>query len=170
MTSLADMSESIERAFLSTKDADYYQILGVDREATPTEIRVAYYRLAERLHPDLHHYWMTPDMGRKLTTLFSRVVESYKVLNDRSKRRQYDLALGSGVVRLDSSPKPKPARPIEYDVQNLTARKFFMLGRKALQDSDPKSAKISLQFALSLEPSNATIIRECKRADALISN
>ncbi len=162
----AEIAATIEDAFKAAQTANCYQILGVDSNATVADIRAAYYRLAARLHPDLHHYWMPDALARKLTSLFSTVVAAYRLLSDPSRRSEYDRNLRSGRKRLGTDSRAQ-TRPPEYDVDNPVARRFFLLGREALRDRDPKSAAISLRFALSLEPRNQTILRECERADAL---
>ena len=44
--------------------------------ASTEEIRDAYYKLASRLHPDVHGEGIDPDFRRRLTSVFSRVVET----------------------------------------------------------------------------------------------
>ena len=62
---------------------DYYEILGIDKNATPDQIQSAYRRLAKKYHPDLNH---DPDAPEK----FKEVTEAYEVLKDPQKRAQYD--------------------------------------------------------------------------------
>ncbi|HEX7544834.1 MAG TPA: DnaJ domain-containing protein, partial [Candidatus Limnocylindrales bacterium] len=64
---------------------DYYKTLGVDRKATPAEIKKAYRRLARELHPDRH-----PD-DKTAERRFKDVNEAQQVLTDPAKRQQYDL-------------------------------------------------------------------------------
>ena len=67
---------------------DYYKTLGVDRKATPAEIKKAYRRLARELHPDRNPGDKTAE--RK----FKDLNEANEVLADPQKRQQYDT-LGS---------------------------------------------------------------------------
>ena len=66
------------------KDTGYYDILGIQPEATPTEIKKAYRRKAMETHPDKHPD--DPDAQRK----FQDVGEAYQVLSDESLRKRYD--------------------------------------------------------------------------------
>jgi curved DNA-binding protein len=63
---------------------DYYKILGVDKNATPREIKSAYRKLARKLHPDLNPN--DKDAKRK----FQEVNEANEVLSDPEKRKKYD--------------------------------------------------------------------------------
>lgn len=62
---------------------DYYEALGVARDASQEEIKRAYRRLAKQYHPDLNK-----DGGS--TDKFKEVAEAYEVLSDPEKRAQYD--------------------------------------------------------------------------------
>ncbi len=64
---------------------DYYEILGLDRKATPEEIKRAYRRKAKELHPDKN-----PGNKSRAEEEFKRVAEAYEVLSDQEKRLQYD--------------------------------------------------------------------------------
>ncbi|MCC5875715.1 MAG: DnaJ domain-containing protein [Candidatus Sumerlaeia bacterium] len=73
---------------MSVKFRDYYEILGVKRNATAEEIRRAYRDLARKFHPDVNKN--DPKAEEKL----KEVNEAYEVLKDKEKRRKYD-ALGA---------------------------------------------------------------------------
>lgn len=62
---------------------DYYEVLGVSRDASPEEIKNAYRELAMKYHPDRNK---SPDAEEK----FKEISEAYAVLSDAEKREQYD--------------------------------------------------------------------------------
>ncbi|WP_319526527.1 DnaJ C-terminal domain-containing protein [uncultured Desulfosarcina sp.] len=63
---------------------DYYQILGVSKNATDNEIKKAYRKLAMKYHPD-----HSKD-DKHAEEMFKKVSEAYAVLSDKEKRKQYD--------------------------------------------------------------------------------
>lgn len=69
------------------KYKDYYEILGVSRDADTSAIKSAYRKLARKYHPDVNK---TKEAEEK----FKDINEAYEVLSDKNKRQRYD-SLGS---------------------------------------------------------------------------
>ncbi|HYM54169.1 MAG TPA: molecular chaperone DnaJ [Solirubrobacteraceae bacterium] len=67
---------------------DYYKTLGVDRKATPEDIKKAYRKLARKYHPDRN-----PD-DKQAEARFKEISQAHDVLGDPEKRKQYDTGTG----------------------------------------------------------------------------
>lgn len=66
---------------------DHYKTLGIQRSATPEEVKKAYFEMAKKYHPD---------SGDKTEVRkFHEVAGAYKVLSDKDSRKAYDLSLGA---------------------------------------------------------------------------
>ena len=63
---------------------DYYEVLGVSRDADDAAIKKAYRQLAKKYHPD------TNPGDKEAEAKFKEASEAYAVLSDAEKRRQYD--------------------------------------------------------------------------------
>src|SRR5437870_908088 len=65
-------------------EKDYYDILGVKKNATEEEIKKAYRSLAKKYHPDKNKG------NKEAENKFKEISEAYAVLSDQEKRQQYD--------------------------------------------------------------------------------
>jgi DnaJ-class molecular chaperone len=63
---------------------DFYDILGIERDASQTEVKRAFRKLARELHPDVNDH--DPEAEEK----FKEAAEAYEVLSDPERRRAYD--------------------------------------------------------------------------------
>ena len=68
---------------MATRERDYYELLGVARDASADDIKRAFRRLARELHPDVSD---EPDAEHR----FREVVEAYEVLSNSERRELYD--------------------------------------------------------------------------------
>jgi molecular chaperone DnaJ len=68
---------------MATSERDYYELLGVPRDASEADVKKAFRRLARELHPDVSD---APDAHDR----FREVVEAYEVLSKSETRELYD--------------------------------------------------------------------------------
>lgn len=62
---------------------DYYRVLGIERNATPSEIKMAYKKMAKKWHPDLNK-------DEHAAETFKELSQAYSVLSDPQKKQMYD--------------------------------------------------------------------------------
>lgn len=136
---------------------DYYKIMGLSRQATDKEIKMAYRRLARKYHPDLNK---EADAEEK----FKELGEAYEVLKDPKKRNEYDT-MGDVHQQYQShsqyqSPNDtqSPRWNSQWDKQTNTHFDFdpsifeSILGEHFKQQkASLKGADISAQLNISLE-------------------
>lgn len=141
----------IQRAHEALQDADYYAVLGVDRDADAQAIRRAYYVRARQLHPD--RLVEAPQPGRdQATAIYKRVSEAYQTLSDETLRAHYDRSLEQGEKRLSVvnrlSLKP---RSEDWFLKTEGGRKHYRAAREALEQGNRSMARLNVEIAMKHE-------------------
>jgi curved DNA-binding protein len=133
------------------KFKDYYEVMGVERAASASEIKKAYRKLAHQFHPDISK----DPLGKER---FQEIGEAYAVLKDPEKRQAYDQ-LGKPQVGQDFSPPPGwqnnfDAGTTSYDDVDL-ADLFAAFGRsnrgKAHRPAAARGQDFEISAPVSLE-------------------
>src|SRR5215813_2906832 len=105
---------------MAVKFRDYYEVLGVKRNATEDEIRQAFRKLARKYHPDFNPNDKTAEEK------FKENNEANEVLSDPEKRKKYDQLGASWKAGADFTPPPGWAREqVSYeDLRNIFSEDF----------------------------------------------
>jgi tetratricopeptide (TPR) repeat protein len=105
----------ILEAFSALKHHTHFQVLGLERTATEAQVKEAYFRLARRFHPDVHHDPALADLRDKIEAIFVRLGEAYEVLRNPRIRAKYEsqIAPAKDVAAAPSVPAPTPVDPAE---------------------------------------------------------
>ena len=82
---------------------DYYKVLGIDKKASPSEVKKAFRKLARKYHPDLN------PSDRDAELKFKQINEAHEVLSDPEKRKKYD-EYGEDWQHADEIEKARKAR------------------------------------------------------------
>ena len=88
---------------------NYYEVLGIEDDATQDEVKKAYRKLAKELHPDINK-----DDPNQAAEKFKVVKDSYEILSNPLKREKYDLQL----MRSGSSPPVQETPTVQQAVYN----------------------------------------------------
>lgn len=103
----------------SSKKRDYYDLLGISKNATITQIKLAYRKLAKKYHPDRNK------MDPKAKEKFIELQEAYEVLSNPEKKKEYD-EFGFEGVGLDLKIKSKDIRTSPFgDSKDLDFGNIF---------------------------------------------
>jgi molecular chaperone DnaJ len=92
---------------------DYYEVLGVSREANETEVKKAFRGLARELHPDVNGH--DPEAEAK----FKEAAEAYEVLSDAERRRTYDAYGHEGLRSGGYDPRASTTGSLDDLLQSL---------------------------------------------------
>lgn len=162
-------SGQIQRVVMTNRD--YYEVLGVSRDASDTEIKRAYRKLAMKFHPDRN-----PD-DPDAETRFKEAAEAYEVLSDPEQRQIYDRfgheGLGGASSRGPGGPGFQDINDIFAEFGDIFGDMFGFGGRSQKRGGPSRGADLRYDLELSFEEAafgTAKVItiprhRECERCE-----
>jgi tetratricopeptide (TPR) repeat protein len=102
----------ILEAFTALKHRTHFEVLGLERASTEAQVKEAYFRLARRFHPDVHHDPALADLRDKIEAIFVRLGEAYEVLRNPRIRARYESQI-TPVKDAVAVPSVVPAPPVD---------------------------------------------------------
>ncbi|MCI0444311.1 DnaJ domain-containing protein, partial [bacterium] len=152
--SISDLRHIIEQAYYGLNRQDYYSVLGITPRADLAEIKIAYYGLARKFHPDRFYGMEDNILKEKVDVIFSTINGAYETLKNAKKRSEYDSTSSDlrsiSVGRLNS--EIKSAGPVGRDAQLKAAEEHAKKAQAAYDKGNNYEAVQYLKSATQIAP------------------
>ena len=125
---------------------NYYDILGIDKNATKKQIKKAYKKMSMMYHPDKNKHG---------TEMFKEINEAHQVLSDETKRRDYDLKMNDDFVKpAETTPETQtyytePEKPIRVNVYEFFKNmddEFYEKESENSETDEEEESEINYQY------------------------
>jgi hypothetical protein len=87
------LRDEVREKHARLSEIDFYQLLGVERDATAAQIKRAYIQAAKRLHPDALSRLGLEEMKQEANEVFAEIAKAHTTLLDPGQRQSYDASL-----------------------------------------------------------------------------
>ncbi len=157
------------------EELDYFQILKIRQNASPADIKAAYYRESRAYHPDRFSTLQKLDVKETIGRIYKRINEAYVCLRDDVKRTKYlaDI-LGperQKKLRFVEASEQELKKEKEQEVRTTAnGRKFYMAGLADMAAQRFAAAERNFKMALTYEPNNPNFKAKRDEAGKLIKN
>ena len=122
---------------------NYYDVLGIDKNASQKEIKSSYKKLIKRYHPDLY-----PGNTKKAEIITRNLNEAYEVLSDPEKKAIYDLSLQESLNNSTYDNYNKST--IYYEEEQKTPSWIEITRKKLYEFIDKKTRNLSSESKLKI--------------------
>jgi DnaJ domain len=134
---------------LLKKRVDHFTLLGTHIDATPDEIRKAYFGLARQLHPDRLSALDIPDENKEAQRLFAQVNTAFAVVSDPARRQEYVAIQRRGG---EAAVAAEQARAEAMALRIIEGEEAFRRGEAALRRDQLSTALAEFARAIELNP------------------
>ena len=142
---------------------DYFEVLGIPRDATQVQLKKAFHQWSRTVHPDRFNQHPDPAVKAQVSELYKRITEAYFVLREDVKRQKYlqDIQGPERASRLrfteqtESEVKAQQKKQADEQISaNPKARQFYAEALKDLDAGRLKDAERNIKTALMYDPQN----------------
>lgn len=140
---------------------DHFELLDVHADAGPLTVQEAFHAMASNLHPDLYRRELEPANLERLTIVYARIAEAYRVLRHAGHRRTYlkDEARKMNDQRAATAEPTAASRSMAVARLSPKAQRLYRRAQTSMRMHDMVSAKLNLRMALAIDPKSA-LLRE----------
>ena len=140
-------------------ELDYFQILKVGHNASPAEIKGAYYRESRAYHPDRFFQLEGGDLKDAIGKIYKRINEAYVCLRDDVRRSKYQVDIAgperARKLRFIEASENELKKDKEQEIGTTPqGRKFFMAGLQDMAAQRFAAAERNFKMAITYEPAN----------------
>ena len=151
----------VSRVMPALDKMDHFELLDVSIDAKKSEVQKSFLLMASSLHPDRHRLSLEPDDLERLTIVYARIAEAYRVLKDPKEKELY---LTKAALNMKTASQPEELT--EKDSLSLLspkAQRLFKRYKGALRTGDSSSALLYLKGALSMHPQSQFLKEELSK-------
>ncbi len=165
----SDWAEHAKQVVEQLDQIDYFELLGVENDATLDEVRAGYRNLQQIYHPDRVFRGADAALVSAVERISKRLTEAYVVLRDPKRRDQYakDISGPDREKKLrfgaDSEQQAAADRKLQVMPSTPKARTLFLNAKKAIERGDLASAARDLRMADMFEPNNPAVLELIER-------
>ncbi len=158
---------------------DYYELLGVPKDAPEEKIRTAYRQMARRYHPDRFANRIPQELHERVEQAYQKIIDAYTTLKNPEKRNEYDIKIGNylnPLAQRAALPHLRLKRAFTNVYKKMVGERQEQIqalledADRALQEDKPKLALSKLKLAKALDPLNPKVNKKLKEVQALIPN
>jgi curved DNA-binding protein CbpA len=144
---------TLEKYLEQVENAEtHYELLNISHKSNVSDIKMAYFGLAKRFHPDLFHKQTDAKTHSRIQNAFSQIAHAYETLRNEETRQTYDFKLRKILQELEKLSPEEKAKP-KVEQKTLTeASDIFEHGFNLLMEEEYEEALPYLVRAVHLAP------------------
>jgi len=144
-----EVEKLIADKYALAETGDYYKLLNVGKNATPVEVRRAYFALVKKVHPDRLPKLGLTKLSEQANRLFQVMTRGYEILSDAKKKAEYDKGKLKGIT------PSNPAQPEQGNNRGEAGKIAFHKGTVLLNKRAWERAEEYLREAVEATDDNA---------------
>lgn len=156
----------LDRVVPVLDDLDHFELLDVDADSDGAAIQAVFHTMAAALHPDRHRRELSTADRERLTLVYARIAEAYRVLRDPAEREAYLRDAARADAEVDANGSPEPDEDSQLALLSPKAQRLYRRAEAALRTGDRASALLNLRMALARHPQSVTLREALRRAES----